>query len=298
MRTQPELDLEARQDMERKPDLAVIIVNWNVRDILLQNLHTLFEGNRDARFEVIVIDNASSDGSVDAVKEAFPNIHVIENTTNRGFAAAVNQGLKKLTAKNVLLLNPDMRVEPGALREIIQFLNTNPGVGVLSGKLLDEKGRAMHHTRRFPTLLTQLAVLIKLPHLFPQVLHKYHGKDLDLEKEQSVDSVRGSFFAISDKALQRVGHFDEDFFIWFEEVDYCRRAKEAGLDVRYVPSIVARDLIGRSFAKKNVYWKQKQFTASMIRYFEKWHPRWQAAILKFLRPGVLIAARLHDKMRA
>lgn len=297
MQSQMALGRENERKTEGSPDLAVIIVNWNVRELLLANLKSLYEGNRDANVEVIVIDNASNDGSTEAICNAFPETHLIRNETNRGFAAAVNQGLRASRARHVLLLNPDMRVEPGTLKRIGNYLDTHPSVGVLSGKLLDENGEAMHHMRRFPTLASQLAVILKLPHLFPNLLNRYHGKDLNLDKEQSVDSVRGSFFAISQTALAKLGHFDEGYFIWFEEVDYCRRAKEAGLDVRYVPELVAHDLIGKSFAKRNIYWKQQQFTKSMIHYFEKWQPGWQVFILKTFRPLALIAAWLHDKLK-
>lgn len=288
---------ERSSSRAQAPDLSVIIVNWNVRDMLLENLRELFSGNADAAFEVLVIDNASNDGSVEAIRERFPKVQVIANEENRGFAAAVNQGLNIKSGKHVLLLNPDMRVQAGAIKNIINVLDANPGVGILSGKLTDEKGVAMHHLRRFPTFASQVAVMLKLPHLFPNLLNHYYGNDLDLEKEQSVDSVRGSFFAISGPALEKLGNFDEGYFIWFEEVDYCRRAREAGYETRYVPGIGARDLVGKSFAKRDTYWKQKQFTASMIHYFEKWHPRWQAFILRLLRPFVLGAAHVQDRLK-
>gem|GEM_PF-231674 len=275
-------------------DLSIIIVNWNVRDILLQNLHELFQGNPDAQFEVIVIDNASTDGSVEAIRKAYPQVTLIANQANRGFAAAVNQGLERKSAGHVLLLNPDMRVDAGVLARVVHFLDAHPKVGVLSGKLINEEGKPMHHARRFPDVISQLAVLVKLPHLFPKLVDTYHGKDLDLEQAQSVDSVRGSFFAIQAQALERIGHFDEGYFIWFEEVDFCRRAKAAGYDVYYAPDIIARDLIGKSFAKRNLYWKQKQFSASMIHYFKKWHPRWQSLLLQVVRPAVLGVAYVHD----
>ncbi len=275
-------------------DLAVIIVNWNVRDILVENLKALFEGSTDVNFEVIVIDNASFDGSVEAIRSQFPNVRLIANEKNLGFATAVNQGLRVARSRHVLLLNPDMLMEACALEKIIGYLDAHPDVGVLSGKLIDENWTAMHHMRRFPSFASQLAVILKLPHFFPKILDDYHGKDLDLDKEQSVDTVRGSFFAISEQALLKVGNFDEGFFVWFEEVDYCRRVKEAEYNIRYVPNIVAHDLIGKSFAKQKVYWKQKQFTASMIHYFKKWHPRWQSLILQLFRPSVLSIAFIHD----
>lgn len=296
MRSQLDFDFRKPPENGEKSDLSVIIVNWNVRERLLANLASLLEGNRGADFEVIVIDNASDDGSAEAVRSAFPHVRLIVNEKNLGFAAAVNQGLRLSRARHVLLLNPDMRLAPGGLEKIIKYLDANPGVAVMSGKLLDERGNAMHHMRRLPSFFPQLAVMLKLPHFFPGLLKHYHGEDLDLEKEQSVESVRGSLFAISGTGLATIGNFDEGFFIWFEEVDFCRRAKEAGCDVRYVPDVVAHDAVGKSFAQRNTYWKQKRFTASMIYYFKKWHPRWQSIILQSIRPLALGAALARDRM--
>ena len=284
-------------EMESMNEISVIIVNWNVREFLLRNLKELFEGNQDVAFEVVVVDNASTDGSVEAIRGHFPQVKLIGNEKNHGFARAVNQGLRTISAGHVLLLNPDMRVEAGALKKIVRFLDAHPKTAIVSGKLIDENGNALHHIRRFPDFFSQLLILTKLARIFPSALNHYLGRDLDLEKEQLVDSARGSFFAISAEARKQIGTFDEGYFIWFEEVDYCKRAKEAGYDIHYVPEIIAHDFIGKSFAKRKAYWKQKQFTASMIHYFKKWHPAWQSMILQMLRPFILFATRLHDAIR-
>ncbi len=269
-------------------DLAVVIVSWNVREILLKNLSSLIAS------EIIVVDNASTDGSVEAVRAAFPSVRVIANQTNNGFAKACNQGIAASDSRHILLLNPDMRVEPDAIAKTVAYLDSHPDVGVMGAQLMTPDGKPIHHMRRFPTVKDQLAIILKLPHLFPKLIHRYHAKDLPTHLEQEVDSVRGSYFAMNRTALDKIGLLDERFYIWFEEVDYCKRVKLAGLKVMYVPSVRATDLVGRSFAQRGAYWKQKMFTRSMIRYFEKWHPSWEVWMLYAARPAGLGVAIFAD----
>jgi hypothetical protein len=285
-------------------DLAVVIVSWNVKDVVLANLCSVFASSPMPNIDVVVVDNASKDGTAEAVREAFPQVMVIANTENLGFSRACNQGIAHASRvthhassekrPHVLLLNPDMRVEPDSLSKTVAYLDQSPEVGVLGAKLIDSHGHPIHHMRRFPTIKDQVALLLKLPHLFPDLIHRYHARDLDLTAEQDVDSVRGSYFAMNRSALSKVGVLDERFYIWFEEVDYCKRVKKAGLAVRYVPSIVAHDLVGRSFAQRAFFWKQKMFIQSLIRYFEKWHPTWEVWLLYAIRPPVLGVAIVGD----
>lgn len=291
--------------MEEKArkDLTIVTVSWNSREVLVQNLETLFQSVGDILFDVVVVDNASQDGSADVVRERFPQVHVIANPENLGFSKACNQGIdhamrdtRYAIRPHVLLLNPDMRVTPEALQKTVAYLDAHPEVGVMGAKLIGSDGKTIPHVRRFPTFLDQLATLLKLPHFFPQLLDHYLGKDLDLDKEQFVDSVRGSYFAINRTALERLGGLDERYFIWFEEVDYCKQVHAAGFHVAYVPSIVAHDLVGRSFAQRDSYWKQKNFTRSMVTYFQKWHPWWQGMVLSLFRLPILCVTWVLDRV--
>lgn len=283
-------------EMPKAGSLTVVIVSWNVRDILLENLRTLFDGNREVNFRVVVVDNASGDGTVEAVRKHFPQVTVVENRENRGFAAAANQGIERADDGHVLLLNPDMRVSPGAIQKTIDYLDQHPDVAVLGPRLLDEAGKPLSHIRRLPQLSDQLVVVLKLTHLFPWLVRRYLAEDLDLEKEQEVESLRGAYFAINRTALEKIGALDDRYFIWFEEVDYCHRAKEAGMKIMYVPSIVARDLIGKSFGQRSIFWKQKAFSRSMIQYFEKWHPGFSALMIHLAWGVMLPIVRLADAL--
>lgn len=279
-------------------DVATIIVGYNVRELTIRNVETLLESEGEGKIQIILVDNLSQDGTAEAVAARFPEVQVIKNRYNTGFSHAVNQGIAASRARHILLLNPDMRVTKEALAALVAYADTHPEVGVIGGKLLTEDGRLVPHVRRFPDVWSQLAVILKLPHLFPKVLAHYLQEDLDPDVEQDVDSVRGSFFLITEEALKRFGGLDPRYFIFFEEVDFCRQVVEGGMKVRYVPSITAIDYVGRSFTQKTRYWSQKQFTKSMGQYFQKWQPLWQSVLLQSARPLGLCALWLVDRWRA
>lgn len=279
-------------------DLAVIIVGYNVRELTVRNIETLLKSEGPIKSQIILVDNNSTDGTAEAVKSQFSDVFVINNHYNTGFAHAVNQGIAVSRARHVLLLNPDMRVTKDSLAQVVAYLDTHPDVGVLGAKLMTEDGRLVPHVRRFPDVWSQLAIILKLPHLFPRLLAYYMQEDLDPNKEQDVDSVRGSFFAIPRQALEVFGCLDPRYFIFFEEVDFCRQVHARGMKVRYVPSITAVDYVGRSFKQTTRYWSQKQFTKSMIQYFEKWQPKWQSCLLKIARPFGLGSLWLVDRWRS
>lgn len=279
---------------QNHPDVGIVIVNWNVRELLEANLRSLEASIGPGTGRVIVVDNASMDGSVDYLTPLFPWVTFVANKENLGFAKACNQGMVLTRARHILLLNPDMRVEPETISSALAYAEAHPEVGIFSARLLHEDGTEIRSVRRFPTFLSQLLIVLKLEKLFPKLNHWYHGDDLDLSKEQDVDSLRGAFFFIQEKALRVLGGLDERYFIWFEDVDYCRRAHKYGFIVRHVPSIRLHDAIGRSFAQRKLFWKQNQMTTSMIQYFTYWHPVWQSLILRVVRLPILGAAWMYD----
>ncbi len=279
---------------DEKADLAILIVGWNVKDLLVQNLEALQKSVGSIKIEVILIDNASQDGTTEEVRLRFPDVKIIANASNAGFALANVQGMIAMHARHCLLLNPDMRAEPDALQKTVEYLDSHPEVAVASGKLFTSEGKTFPSIRRFPDVCSQLAILLKLAKLFPSLTEHYLYKGFDYETEQPVDSVRGAYFAMNGKALERLGGLDTRYFIWFEEVDYCKNAASKGWKVMHVPSIRATDFFGKSFAQRKRYWKQQQFSRSMVQYFEKWHPWWQATLIGVARPFALLAAFVAD----
>lgn len=273
-------------------DLSIIIVSWNVKEKLRENLGALFKSVGDFTFEVFMVDNNSADGTAVMVKNEFPQVKLIANAENLGFAKANNQALRLCSgqAKYVLLLNPDMKVFPDTLDSMIGWLETHKQASVAGCHLINEKGETVRHARRFPGLLDQLAIVLKIPHLFPAVLNKYLRADFDYSQSAKVDSVRGGFFMIRSEIIEKIGLLDERFFVWFEEVDFCKRVALAGGEVWYTNAAECVDYVGQSFKQIKRGVAQKYFRDSMLKYFKKWHPVWQYWLLRSAWPvGLLIA---------
>ena len=283
-------------------DLGIVIVSYNVRDLLRENLQSVFSSVGKGSVEVVVVDNASHDGSAEMVEKEFPKVCLIANKHNAGFASAVNQGITATHARHVLLLNPDMRLEPDTLQDSIIYADRvqSDHVAIIGGQLRTQSGEILHTVRRFPDLRSQLAIIFKLPHLFPKLpsLVRYQADDFDYTKEQDVDSIRGSYFIITEAARSALGVLDSHYFIWFEEVDYCKHAVSKGWKVRYTPEIKAIDFVGRSFGQVTRLWAQIQFTRSMAQYFEKWHSPAEACAIRTARLLGISVNWLVDRARA
>lgn len=175
-------------------DLSIVIVSWNVKDLLKRNLEAIFTSTQNISFEVFVIDNNSRDDTVEMIKKNFPKVKVMANTENLGFSKANNQGIKLSSGRHILLLNPDMRVKEGTLEKMVSWMDKNSDAAVAGCRLVDENGKNISHIRRFPSFFDQLMIILKIPHLFPFVLNRYLYKNFDYDKEAKVDLIRGSFF--------------------------------------------------------------------------------------------------------
>jgi len=260
-------------------DLSVIIVSYNVKDKLKNNLTALVK-SLGVNFEIFVIDNASTDKTVEMLSTEFPSIKLISNDTNLGFAAACNQGIKLASGRYVLLLNPDMKVMADTLFSAVEWLDKNEQAAICGIKLVDENNKIVSQVRNFPTVFDQFVIASKLAHLMPWLLNNYLCSKFNYEAEAKVDSIRGSFFLIRRSTLEILGLLDERYFIWFEEVDYCRLALSKGLEVWYTPVATATDYVGQSFKQVDLTTRQIYFKTSMLAYFEKWHSLWQLLILR------------------
>ncbi len=274
-------------------DLSVVIVSWKVKDKLKANLSALFESQGDFKIEVFVVDNNSQDGSAEMIKEEFPQVKLIVNSENLGFASANNEAMKVSAGKYILLLNPDMQVGPDTLSNILDWTRNNPQATVTGCKLVDEKGEIIKQVRRFPKFCDQLAITLKLPHLFPRIVDKYLVSDFNYNQAAKVDSIRGAFFLINRGNYQKISGrnfplLDDRYFIWFEEVDFCRDVYRLGGEVWYTPAAQCLDYVGQSFKQVPRGRAQKYFSDSMIKYFEKWEAKWQGAVLRLVWLAVKI----------
>ncbi|MCK5510020.1 glycosyltransferase family 2 protein [Candidatus Parcubacteria bacterium] len=259
--------------------LSIIIVSWNVAGKLKGNLKAIYSSDLDkSDFEVFVVDNNSHDNTIDIVKKEFPQVKLIANSENLGFAKANNQAIKQAKGEYILLLNPDTRVKENTFTNLLKWMDENPQARVAGCKLINETGEIIKYVRCFPKIWDQLAIVLKLPHIFPGILNKYLRNDFDYEKSAKVDSIRGGFFLVRNNTPQL--KLDERYFLWFEEVDFCRQIKNAGEEVWYTPVAECVDYVGQSFKQVSIAKKQKYFRDSQLKYFKKWHPAWQCYLLK------------------
>lgn len=234
--------------------LSVIIVSYNTREILKKCLTRLQGGRPLIPMEVIVIDNASTDHSVTMLKAYFPEVRLVTNTSNRGFAVACNQGLRKARGSYILFLNPDCFVQQDALQRVVNFMWHHSKVGICGGLLVNPEGVQQPSARKFPNLLTKAITLSGLGRLFPNS-KLVNGHDFlpteALSGQMETDWVPGAFAMCRREALEEVGGFDERYFLYYEETDLCRAVKLKGWQVYVVPQAVVVHIGGASSKTTN-----------------------------------------------
>ena len=256
-------------------DLSIVIVNWNTREYLLRCLRSVLAlRDRDSR-EVIVVDNGSQDGSAGEVKRLFPDIDLIENEQNFGFARATNQGISRSSGRYILLLNPDTEVLEGSIESIVAFMKSRPEAGIAGAQLLNEDGSRQNSIANFPSLTTELFNKSLLRRLFPR---RYPGKEIEYPDAIEVDSVIGACMVTRREALERVGVLDEDYFLFFEETDWCYRMKAAGWRVYHVPQAKVIHFQGKGADRRKREAKVEYFL-SRYHFFKKNRGRLQWFLL-------------------
>ncbi len=220
-------------------NLSIIIVNYNVKEFLQNLIHSIEKASTNLTKEIIIIDNASDDGSVEFIKEKFPQIKLIANQTNLGFGKANNIGLKQAAGKYILLINPDTLVAEDTFEKMIQFFESNKNVGLAGCKILNPDGTLQLACRRsFPGPWTSFTKVTGLSTLFPnsKIFARYNLTYLDENKSYEVDAISGSFMMMRKEVYEKVGGFDEQFFMYGEDLDLCYRIQKAGNKVYYVHS--------------------------------------------------------------
>lgn len=232
-----------------KPLLSIVIVNLNTKDLTLGCLRSIQKEGKNLSYEVLLTDNGSTDGSVEALKalkkEAFwkNKLTLIFNKTNTGYGKANNQGIKKAKGKYILLLNNDTVVHKDALQNLIKFAQKTPDAGVVGSKLLNIDGTLQASCFHFPTIKNA----IKEYWLgYKGLFDKYAPKT---NEPVTVDAVVGAAFLITPPALKKVGMLDERYFAYFEDIDYCRQTWKNGLKVYYLPSSIITHYHGATFKK-------------------------------------------------
>ena len=219
-------------------DLSIIIVNWNARDYLRKCLESVNKHSNGLNLEIFVVDNSSNDGSIEMLKREFTKINLIENKNNPGFGAANNQALKKCGSEYVLILNPDTEVSAGALSAMVNFMKENKKAGAVGAKLLSaDKTIQFTCARNFPTLLTEFFWLTTLVRRFPnnRLIGGYLMSYWDHNDRREVNCLSGACIMARLEVLRELDYFDEDYFMYGEDIDLCYRIKKAGWNIWYLP---------------------------------------------------------------
>ncbi|HTD78192.1 MAG TPA: glycosyltransferase family 2 protein [Chloroflexota bacterium] len=261
--------------------MSVSVISYRTPVLLKQCLEALEAERTSVDMDVTVVDNASGDGSADMVADQFPWVRIIRNRQNVGFGAAHNQALRRATGRYWLVLNSDAAPRPGALRVLVDFLEANPRVAVAGPRLRYPDGTVQPSRRRFPTVATLFVESTQIQRFIPRnpVLQRYYLADRSDDEPQDVDWLVGACLCVRASAAAEVGLFDESFFMYSEELDWCRRFRAAGWRVAYVPSAEVVHLEGGS-SRLDLVARDRMFQASKLRYAAKWHGRWVAHALR------------------
>lgn len=262
-------------------DLAVVVVDYNAGEYLRACLRSVLEHADGADVQVVVVDNASTDGSARDAERGFPRIRLIETGRNRGFAAGVNVGIRATQAPYVLVLNPDAEIWRGTLRGLVELADERPGAGAIGPMIRNSDGTVYPSGRTVPTIGTAVG------HAFLGAVapdnrwsRRYHLADWDRGTEREVDWISGAAFLLRRSALDRVGLLDERFFLYAEEVDLFKRLRDAGWTILFTPQLEVLHEQGVSTGRSRRM--HLIHSRSVYRYFEKHHARgWRRALLPF-----------------
>jgi N-acetylglucosaminyl-diphospho-decaprenol L-rhamnosyltransferase len=260
-------------------DLSVIIVSWNVRDHLRECLRSIKQCNSKITLEVIVVDAASTDGSVAMIEAEYPDVVLLPQTENVGFPRGNNIGLASARGNNLLLLNPDTEIIGDAFSLMLDYLTNHPEVGALGPQLINSDGSVQSSRRRFPTLATGFFESTWLEGWAPGVLRRYYALDLADDEVAEVDWVVGAAILVPRLVYERTGGMDESYYMYSEELDWCRRIKEAGWRIVYFPAAKVIHHYGKS-SEQAITTRQINFQRAKLRYFRKFHGRTPAALLR------------------
>lgn len=262
-------------------DLSVCIVNWNARELLRQCLRSVCSTADGILCEVLVVDNASTDGSSEMVRREAPAARLFANEANAGFAAGSNLAIRSSTGRYVLLLNSDTVMMPGTLRAMMEFLDRHPRAGVVGCKLLNPDGSVQLSYRKFPSLTWEYFRIILLSKVYRHIKPLRGPLDAVVHAEssggcRSVDWVSGACLMTRREVLDQVGLLDERFFMFCEEIDWCYRAKRAGWEIHYLPDACVIHYGGGSSKRQRLrtYW---MLAKSSYHYFRKLRAERRAA---------------------
>lgn len=273
--------------------LSILIVNWNTKDLVIRCVNSLLENAPKFDYEVVVVDNASFDGSLVALREEFgenPKVKIIDAKQNLGFARGSNLAYKHSIGEYVFLLNPDTEVKTGAIQGLVEYLEQNLRVGIVGPKLLSPDGSRQESVRRFPDLWSSILFFSGLHRLVRP--KKYLMTGFDYNSEAEVDQIMGAALMTRKSIIEKLGLFDEKFYLWYEEVDFCYRVKRDSLKVMYYPRAEVMHRTAQSFSQLRVFKRKKTVAKSLIYYFKKNGSWFDVAVLSIVMIPILALAWL------
>jgi GT2 family glycosyltransferase len=249
-------------------DVSVVIVNWNTKDLLKNCLNSIYQTINNLTFEIIVVDNASSDGSIKMLENDFLPVIRIGNQENKGFGAANNQAFAVMKGKYALLLNTDALLTSNAVNKLWIFCEANSHAAIVCGQLLNADGSKQNSIASFPSLLILITNTSLLEYLFPK---QFPSKRYEHAKPIEIDSAIGACMMIRKKALDEAGVFDERYFFFFEETDLAYAMRQSGWKTFHIPDAYIYHLQGQSIGS-NVR-SRIEFYRSRYQFLRKWHNR-------------------------
>lgn len=265
-------------------DVSLIIVNWNTRQLLLDCIASIYEQTQTTRFEIIVVDNGSTDQSVEALHAAYPHVTVIENGENLGFAKANNIGITASTGTYVCLVNSDIKILDRCLDRMFAYMEQQQAIAVLGPKTVNENMAFRLNCREFPRLWTSFCEACALDKILP------HGPfvktrlltDISLEKPSTVDVLSGCLMMVRRTAMEQVGLLDERFYIYGEDRDWCKRFHSSNWDVVFYPAATAIHYGGGSSSAAPLKFKIELLKSDFL-YWQKYHGRLAQILFRLIR---------------
>jgi GT2 family glycosyltransferase len=263
-------------------DVSIVIVNYNTAQLSVACAESILRQSLRSQIEIIIVDNGSEDDSVSRFRELPPPVKLIENGVNLGFAAANNRGIRESTGRYVLLLNSDTEFLDAGLDSLIDYMDSDSSVALVTCRLLNPDGSTQPSLRRFPTLVSAFMdaflltpIMVRIPFLAPLTL-----LEQDYASAHEIEQAAGAFLLIRRDVFDRIGLLDERFFVYYEDVDFCLRLKQSGYRAVYRPDVAVLHRSGGTFRAHRVAAHAARLT-SKVHYFSKHHPE-QVWIVKIL----------------
>lgn len=285
----------SRNEIQGKIDLSISIVNWNTEAFLKECIQSIYKGTQKISYEIFVVDNGSRDGSVEMVRTHFPNVHLIANQMNKGFASANNQAVQLSRGRYIIFLNPDTVVHEGALDRMVQCMEEHFEAGVVGCKLLNRDGSIQHSLRKFPdfsTIMIGGTILRRVPFL-KQKIKYFKMEEFSFSQVEEVDVTSGAALLVKKAVLNEVGLMDGNYFMFVEDLDLCRRIRAKGYKIYFLPDAVITHFGGES-RHQNPNELMIIGLRSLIRYFTKFEGPMKTYLFKLIFKPLFLLGLIYD----